>query len=458
MSSCESSPSSTYPLIVRLTPSRSTLACLNAPQVLYVLAEIMPSQGMGGEGQGRGLASWPLNLCLLIDRSTSMKGPRLAQVKAAVNRLIDALGEADTLSIVTFSDRAEVILPAQRPVNKLIAKGKVQAVHAGGGTEIFHGLMYGLAELYKGREPYSINHLILLTDGRTYGDEEDCLALAQEAAPDGITISALGIGYEWNDDFLDRLAGITGGVSVFIETEEQIVRFLDKHGRTLDAAFAHHLRVQVYMQPGVELKSVFKLVPTPQPLVSDRDTVHLGTVPYGQSMVLLFEFVVQPRPEGYHHLFDLRFSAQIPMEGQGPGAEDGEPGRATDEGQGTMSVQVVCDFAAPFAAKVPQEAPPPRIVAALGQLSLYAMHERALHDVEHGQTTQATRRLQALASRLEHLGQTGLARTALAEADRLQRTGMLSEEGRKRLKYGTRALIAAAPEETSARNGGPDAR
>ncbi|MER3513788.1 MAG: hypothetical protein C4310_04875 [Chloroflexota bacterium] len=106
---------------------------------------------------------------------------------------------------------------------------------------------------------------------------------------------------------------------------------------------------------------------------------------------------------------------------------------------------------------MPQEAPPPRIVAALGQLSLYAMHERALHDVEHGQTTQATRRLQALASRLDHLGQTGLARTALAEADRL-RTGMLSEEGRKRLKYGTRALIAAAPEKTSARNGGPDAK
>jgi len=451
MSSCESPPSSAYPLAVQLTPSRATLACLNAPQVLYVLAEIMPSQGMGGEGQGRGLASWPLNLCLLIDRSTSMKGPRLTQVKAAVNRLIEALGEANTLSIVTFSDRAEVILPAQRPVNKLIAKGKVQAVHAGGGTEIFQGLMYGLAELYKGREPHSINHLILLTDGRTYGDEEDCLALAQEAAPDGITISALGIGHEWNDDFLDRLAGITGGVSVFIEAEEQIVRFLDEHVRILDAAFAHHLRVQVYMQPGVELKSVFKLVPSAQPLVSDRDTVHLGTVPYGQQMSLLFEFVVQPHPEGYHHLFDLRFSAHIPMADQGPGTEDGEPGRTT-------SVQVVCDFAAPFAANVPQEAPPPRIVAALGQLSLYAMHERALHDVEHGQTTQATRRLQALASRLEHLGQTGLARTALAEADRLQRTGMLSEEGRKRLKYGTRALIAAAPEETSARNGGPDTR
>lgn len=437
MSSYESPPASTHPLTVQLTPSRATLACLNEPQVLYVLAEITtPNRKVSSTFHPP--SNLPLNLCLLIDRSTSMKGPRLTQVKAAVSRLIDALGEADTLSIVTFSDRAEVVLPAQRPVNKLMAKGKVQAVHAGGGTEIFHGLMYGLAELYKGREPHSINHLILLTDGRTYGDEEDCLALAQEAAPDGITISALGIGHEWNDDFLDRLAGITGGVSVFIEAEEQIVRFLDEHVRTLDAAFAHHLRVQVYTQPGVELKSVFKLVPAPQPLVSDGHTVHLGTVPYGQQMSLLFEFVVQPHLEGYHHLFDLCFSAQIPMGDQEPGGEDGGPGR-------TAAVQVMCDFAAPFAADAPKEAPPTRMVAALGQLSLYTMHERALRDVEYGQTTQATRRLQALASRLDHLGQTGLARTALAEADRLQRTGMLSEEGRKRLKYGTRALIATAP-------------
>ncbi len=447
--------SSTHPLIVQLTPSRATLVCLNEPQVLYVLAEITTTDREPSSVL-RPPSDLPLNLCLLIDRSTSMKGPRLTQVKAAVNRLIDALGEADTLSIVTFSDRAEVILPAQRPVNKLVARGKVQAVHAGGGTEIFQGLMYGLAELYKGREPHSINHLILLTDGRTYGDEEDCLALAQEAAPDGITISAMGIGHEWNDDFLDRLAGITGGVSVFIEAEEQIVRFLDEHVRTLDAAFAHHLRVRVYVQPGVELKSVFKLVPTPQPLVSDRNTIHLGTVPYGQPVSLLLEFIVQPHPAGYHHLFDLHFSAQIPTEGQGAGTEDGEP--ALGAAGRSSPVQVVCDFAAPFAADAPREVPPPRMVAALSQLSLYAMHERALHDVEHGQTTQATRRLQALAGRLDHLGQTALARTALAEADRLQRTGMLSEEGRKRLKYGTRALIATTPEDTSAGNGGPEAR
>jgi hypothetical protein len=104
--------------------------------------------------------------------------------------------------------------------------------------------------------------------------------------------------------------------------------------------------------------------------------------------------------------------------------------------------QLTVDFAARFATDPPREAPPQRVVAALAQLSLYRMHERSLHDVESGDADRATRRLEALAGRLEGAGEAALARTAQTEADRLRRTGVLSEQGRKQLKYGTRALIA----------------
>jgi Ca-activated chloride channel family protein len=357
-----------------------------------------------------------------------MKGARLTQVKAAVNRLIEALDDMDALSIVTFSDRAEILLPAQCPVNKPEAKSKVNAMHAGGGTEIFRGLMYGLAELYKGRDTLGINHLILLTDGRTYGDEDDCLALVAEAAPDGIAVSALGIGHEWNDDFLDRLAGTTGGSSMYIENEEQVIRFLDEHIRNLDAAFAHDLRLHVQPEAGVDLKTLFKLTPNTQLLSADGDVYHLGTLAQRQKITLLLELIIQPQPDGVHHLFDLHLSGHMRAAGPAVGA--------------SSAIQSTVDFVAPFSSDPPREAPPQRIVAALGQLSLYRMHERSLHDVDAGDAERATRRLEALAGRLEGAGEVALARTAQTEAERLRRTGALSEEGRKRLKYGTRALIA----------------
>ena len=62
---------------------------------------------------------------------------------------------------------------------------------ASGGTEILQGLNTGLLELDKNRQKYSINHLILLTDGQTYGDEDKCLVVAAEAKRRHIGISTI---------------------------------------------------------------------------------------------------------------------------------------------------------------------------------------------------------------------------------------------------------------------------
>jgi hypothetical protein len=90
----------------------------------------------------------------------------------------------------------------------------------------------------------------------------------------------------------------------------------------------------------------------------------------------------------------------------------------------------------------PQEnvAIPSTIVTALGKLAIFKMQEKAMDDLEKGQVSAATQRLETMATRLLNLGETDLARAALLEAGRLARTGGLSAEGRKKIKYGTRSL------------------
>ena len=51
----------------------------------------------------------------------------------------------------------------------------------------------------------------------------------------------------------------------------------------------------------------------------------------------------------------------------------------------------------------------------------------------------ATQRLETVATRLLNLGETDLARAVLLEAGRLVRTGDLSTEGRKKIRYRTRS-------------------
>jgi Ca-activated chloride channel family protein len=83
---------------------------------------------------------------------------------------------------------------------------------------------------------------------------------------------------------------------------------------------------------------------------------------------------------------------------------------------------------------------PPTIVTALGKLAIFKMQEKAMADLENGRISAATQRLETMATRLLNLGETDLARAALLEAGRLARTGDLSAEGRKKIRYGTRAL------------------
>ena len=84
--------------------------------------------------------------------------------------------------------------------------------------------------------------------------------------------------------------------------------------------------------------------------------------------------------------------------------------------------------------------PPPSIVSVLGKLAIFKMQEKTMQDLEAGQVDRASQRLETMATRLLNIGENELAKAALLEAGRLVRTGHLSPEGRKRIRYGTRGL------------------
>jgi Ca-activated chloride channel family protein len=90
------------------------------------------------------------------------------------------------------------------------------------------------------------------------------------------------------------------------------------------------------------------------------------------------------------------------------------------------------------------ETPPLPIIQALSQITLFRMQDRARQEVADGKVQEASLRLQRLATQLISLGQNELAQTAFMEAERIQQTHMLSAEGEKGIKYGTRSLLLPA--------------
>jgi Ca-activated chloride channel family protein len=403
------------PLTVDIRLTRESIGALDTSQLLYMLVDVR-----GPELEDR--QRLPLNICLVIDRSTSMRGERLERVKSAANLVIDLLDPVDTLAVVTFSDRAAVVVPAGPVQNPPVLASHVAAIIASGGTEILAGLHAGLAELTKTPLAGRTNHLVLLTDGHTYGDADACLRLAAQAAGDGVGLSAFGIGAEWNDQFLDRLVSPSGGQSAFIDTPGRVIDYLRERVNGLRRVYAQNLQLVPSFPIGVTIRDAFKVAPYPQPLESGQATIKAGSVEGSRPLSVLLELSIEPQLPGRTLTLPLALQADVP----GP-----QPHRHT----------VNTATKLPVVPGDPILAPTKSLVEAVRTLNLYRMNEQVGKDIEAGQLDIATKRMRRLTTRLLEAGQTSLAQLASSETERLATEGSLSQEGRKGLKYGTRSLI-----------------
>jgi Ca-activated chloride channel family protein len=404
----------------KLIYSRPNLVQLDEPQMLYLIMELE------APAEARHSPSPPLNVCLVLDRSTSMKGEKMDVVKSTAIQVLRNLRPQDILSVVTFSDRAEVIIPAAYHQDRMRLEARIQMIQPSGATEIYQGLEAGVKEVMRSLDPKRISHIILLTDGHTYGDEQQCLALASMIAERGIGISAMGIGQEWNDVFLDILATRTGGSSAFISEPKDIKRLLLEKFNALAQTYADDVALEFTPQDGVELSYAFRLQPDPGPILVNELPLHLGPILQDTAIRVIFEYIIEPKAVKSNVLTFLEGSLKVMI-----------ASLPTPVPVFRMHLQ------RPVSDQAETDVPPLEVVKALSRLMLYRMQDRARTEIEKGNIDTATRQLQSLAANLLSQGERSLAQTIMLEVDHLQQKNTLSAEGSKKINYGTRALFLA---------------
>lgn len=411
----EETPSS--PILLEILYSRPHLVRLDEAQLVYILLNLR------ARGEDKSLPVPPLNVCLVLDRSTSMKDAKMDLLKAAAIQFLRDLRAEDIFSVIAFSDRAEVIIPAAFQADRQKLEAHIRSIQPGGATELFQGLQSGLNEVRRGRDARRVNHLILLTDGHTYGDEEACLELATQAAHEGIGISVMGLGTDWNDAFLDQVAGRTGNASHYIARPQDIQKLLAEKFRDLTRVLAEEVTLESKLGDGIRLNYAFRLQPEAGPL-SFGETTQLGPILRDTDLSVLFEFLVQPSA----------------VEGLKTRLLDGSLKTAM-AARPTPLPPIRTHFERDVSGTPAAYPPPPAILQALSRLTLYRMQERARHESQAGEFEQATRSLKNLAVHLLEQGHRDLANTVLLEIEHIQRKQTFSLAGEKEIKYATRALL-----------------
>lgn len=398
--------------------SRGQLLASNNPQLLYVLLKIDSTKITNPQERP------PIHLCLIIDRSTSMGGERMDMVRKNLGQLINWLKPTDVISVVAFSDRAEVIIESAAVKDTAQITARLNGLQPGGATEIYQGLQlgYDLFKRFSGKSNPS-KHLLLVTDGHTYGDEEKCYQLAARANADGVIFNALGIGDEWNDRFLDRLAGLTGGNAVFIRDEKDLRHFIERKIKSLSANLARKAELRLEFPENVKVKYAFRNQPDVSPL-DINFPMQIGAVEYNGITSVIFEFEIDGLSKTLETalLADGKLLLEIPSK---PIPQE----------------RYFIKFELPLTTKWVKEPVPSEVLNAMSRISLYRLQEKAKEEVSEGKIDSATQHLKYLATRLMSQGDRKLAGQALSEAEHLQKYGNYSKDGDKIIKYGTRSLL-----------------
>src|SRR5262245_51854787 len=279
------------------TPNPLVVGLLGEAQLCYALVRI----GAASDGGAR-----PVNWALVADASRSMRIPivdeaqfralireggaqetlvdgvpvwqlsgpvppdvraasrsALDHVARALHSVVERLDARDRFALVACAEEAVVLARSASGAQRAeLARGiaRLASLNLGEQTDLAHGLELALNELRRGRDEQRVERLLLLTDGFTQRSDA-CLALASTAAAEGVAISTIGLGGEFQEEVLTALADRSGGRALFLHKPDDIPRTIAAELDAARAAAARAVALRVAPATGAALRRVTRIRP-----------------------------------------------------------------------------------------------------------------------------------------------------------------------------------------------------
>jgi Ca-activated chloride channel family protein len=196
-----------------------------------------------------------VNVALVLDQSGSMGGTKIEQAKAAAIEALSRLSAQDLFSVVVYDNNVNTIVPAQHAVNVNRIIQTIRQIHAGGSTALFGGVSQGAAEIRKNIENDYVHRIVLLSDGlANVGPRlpEDLGRLGAALLKENISVTTVGVGVDYNEDLMARLAQKSDGNTYFVESEMDLPHiFASELGDVLNVV-ARQVKVIITLPENVE--------------------------------------------------------------------------------------------------------------------------------------------------------------------------------------------------------------
>jgi Mg-chelatase subunit ChlD len=241
--------------------------------------EIRAVVSVHAEKKGKNAGSPGVDIIFLLDSSISMQGkfgdngPQKNEIAVeAAKKAVDQLGKNDTITIISFNSGAILIVDHEKSSAKTKINNSIEEILKHEGNTNFEAAMDLALAVSKNRKNEHVK-IVFLTDGNeTAGNSQKALEQAENLVNSGATIDAMGIGGDFNYDYMKKYSAISGGLTenlVSVEKTTEVFRNILKTGQN---AVAINGYLNINFEKGIRDVHLYQYFPEKK-LYSDRVTV-----------------------------------------------------------------------------------------------------------------------------------------------------------------------------------------
>ena len=201
-----------------------------------------------------GVRRTPVNVAIVIDKSGSMSGQKIAKAREAAIMAVGKLNAEDIVSVVAYDSTVTVLVPATKALDRGPIEAAIRRLSAGGNTALFAGVSRGAAEVRKFLDRNRVNRVILLSDGlANVGPDSpaELGALGASLIKEGIAVTTIGLGGGYNEDLMTQLAQRSDGSHYFAEGATDLARIFKGEFGDVLSVVAQEVAIKIHCAPGI---------------------------------------------------------------------------------------------------------------------------------------------------------------------------------------------------------------
>jgi len=239
-----------------------------------------------------------LNVALCLDTSGSMEGKAIEDERAAALSVLDKIRPGDGFSLVTFDSTVHAVVSpmrVERSSDLGAIRAAIRAIRAQGTTDMEDGLRAAIQNVRALYDATRVNRIVLVSDG-VPNDPSQLRALAQQAQSSGVSISAMGLGLDYDEILMGDLAQAGGGRFAYIDDSSKMAAYLDEELTRISRVSARSATLAIAPGPGVTVDGVIGLPAIP--LGRGAVQVNLGDVSLGSHRSVFVRLRARGRRDG----------------------------------------------------------------------------------------------------------------------------------------------------------------